>query len=57
MLTTLGTLVDHTITAAVATPPCLDLELHFSNGQVLRVFCDQTSQAEPGDNYGIHTAG
>jgi hypothetical protein len=57
MLGSLHSLVDQTIAAASATGPARDLEVCFSNGHVLRVFCDQTDELEPADNYSIGTAG
>jgi hypothetical protein len=35
--------------------PAFDLALHFENGLVLRVFCDQTESAEDSNNYVLFT--
>ncbi|HQU44708.1 MAG TPA: hypothetical protein PK867_17975, partial [Pirellulales bacterium] len=41
----IGELSGTTLHSAKVTPPAGDIELHFSNGQCLRVFCDHV----PGD--------
>lgn len=53
MLDGLQRLVDQTIDDVTLTKPAFDLVLNFSNGLVLRIFCDATNTTEMADNYSL----
>ena len=63
MLAGLRRLVGSTITSVDVKKPAWDLDLTFSNGLVLKVFCDSINLIDKGDNYsvflpeGIYTVG
>jgi hypothetical protein len=52
----LDQLIGQRVRRAIAQPPAWDLVLEFENGLLLRVFCDQTSDEEGGENYAVFTA-
>jgi hypothetical protein len=56
MLRGLNALLERTVTATRFTRPGLDLELEFSGGHHLRLFCDQTDPEETFQNYSLHTS-
>jgi hypothetical protein len=53
MLGGLAQLIDQSVVAADVTEPAFDLHLRFSNGIVLRVFCDKTNRDDGDDNYSL----
>lgn len=57
MIAGLRRLVDQSVSSVKVSQPALDLTLDFSNGLTLRVFCDQTNQAEGEDNYTLFLNG
>ena len=53
MLAGLRRLVGSTITSVNVKNPAWDLDLTFSNGLVLRVFCDSVNLVDMDDNYSV----
>ena len=53
MIKGLQGLVGSTVDSIKVSKPALDLVLNFNNGLALRIFCDQTNQAEMDDNYSV----
>jgi hypothetical protein len=53
MLAGLRRLVGSTITSVNVKKPAWDLDLTFSNGLVLRVFCDSVDLVDMDDNYSV----
>jgi len=55
MLSGLAQVKGQLITGAAVISAGLDLELRFSSGHLLRVFCDQTNAVNENDNYSVLT--
>lgn len=53
MIEGLQRLVGQAISSIKVSKPALDLAVNFNSGLVLRIFCDQTNQAEMEDNYSV----
>lgn len=53
MLEGLQRLVGQAINSIKVSKPAFDLAVNFNNGLVLRIFCEQTNQAEMEDNYSV----
>lgn len=53
MLEGLRLLVGQVISSVEVAKPALDLAMNFDGGLALRIFCDQTNQAEMEDNYSL----
>jgi hypothetical protein len=51
----LNLVLNHTVERVTICRPAFDLVLHFENGLVLQVFCDQTESSGSGNNYVLFT--
>lgn len=53
MVRNLNKLVGKVVAKVIVLTLAQDLELHFTNGYVLRLFCDQANEIEDHDNYSM----